>query len=233
MLLQFVLFRGAKIYNQIKQACVEYADNRKMMDGPGKNNERKGVRFTVQSEPKNSRIEDLSKQVGNLHLMVTKQPRLARQSESVCYKCNKKRRSASQCRSRQEPTCYQSNKKSHYASECPIKPDPLVSYTYCHRKGHRAEDCFVRKSNEVVDTQDVRTLRTNSRDDNSNNHLATADNVIFVEQEYDEKVATFKRSATGETLTKQERMQNDIAEYSKPVIRTDPRTKFEPDLPTP
>ena len=34
ILLQFVLFRGAKSYKQIKQACIEYSDNRKMMDGP-------------------------------------------------------------------------------------------------------------------------------------------------------------------------------------------------------
>ena len=28
-------------------------------------------------------------------------------------------------------------------------------------------------------------------------------------------------------------MQNDIAEYNKPVVRTGTRTKFEPDLPAP
>ena len=31
MPLQFLQFRGAKIYNQIKQACVEYDNNGKMM----------------------------------------------------------------------------------------------------------------------------------------------------------------------------------------------------------
>ena len=143
-----------------------------MMDGPVTNKERKGVRFTVQSELKNSRIDDLCKQVENLYLMVTKQTRSARQTESVCCKCNKKGHYASQCRSRQEPTCYRCNKKGHYASECPIKPNPLVSFTYCHRKGHRAEDWFVRKSNEAVDRQDIRSLRTNSAGDSSNNHLA-------------------------------------------------------------
>ena len=138
MLLQFVLFRGAKNYDEIKQACVEYSDNRKMMDGPITNNERKGVRFTVQSEPKDSRIDDLRKKVENLHLMVTKQHRSARQSEPVCYNCNKKGQYASQCHSLQEPTCYRCNKKGHHAIECPINPDPLVSCTYCHRKGHKA-----------------------------------------------------------------------------------------------
>ena len=84
-----------------------------------------------------------------------------------------------------------------------------------------------------MDKQDLSILRTNSADDNSNNHLAKADNVMFVEQEDDETVGAFKRSATDETPTKQQSMQNDFAEYSKPVIRTDPRTKFEPNLPAP
>ena len=69
-------------------------------------------------------------------------------------------------------------------------------------------------SNKAVDKQDVRILRTNSADDNSNNHLPKADNVMFVEKEDDETVAAFKRSATGKTLMKQQRMQNDIAEYN-------------------
>ena len=50
------------------------------------------------------------------------------------------------------------------------------------------------------------------------------DSILFVEKEDDKTVATFKRSATGETLTKQQTMQNDIAEYNEPVIGTDPRT---------
>ena len=57
-----------------------------------------------------------------------------------------------------------------------------------------------------MDEQDVQILRTNSADDSSNNHLVKADNVMFVEQEDDETVAAFKRSATGETLKKQQRM---------------------------
>ena len=84
-----------------------------------------------------------------------------------------------------------------------------------------------------MDKQDILILRTNSAGDSSNKHLAKADNVMFVKQEDDETVVAFKRSATGKTLTKQQRMQNDIAKYNKPVIQTDPRTKFEPDLPGP
>ena len=103
MLLQFVRFRGAKSYNEINQTCVEYSDKLKMMDGPVTKNGNKGVRFTVQIESKDSRIEDLCKQAENLHLMATKQPRPARQSESQRYNCSKKGDYASQCCSRQDP----------------------------------------------------------------------------------------------------------------------------------
>ena len=65
MLLQFVLFRGAKSYNEIKQACIEYSDNRKMMDRLVMNIERKEVRLTVQGDPKDSRIENLCSQWKN------------------------------------------------------------------------------------------------------------------------------------------------------------------------
>ena len=57
-----------------------------------------------------------------------------------------------------------------------------------------------------MDKQDVRIVRTNSADDSSSNHLAKADNVLFVEQEDDKTAEAFKRSATGETLAKKQRI---------------------------
>ena len=43
ILLQFVLFRGAKSYNEINHACIEYSDNSKMIDRPVTNNGSKEV----------------------------------------------------------------------------------------------------------------------------------------------------------------------------------------------
>ena len=149
MLLQFVLVRRAKSYNEIELSSVEYSDNCRMMDGPVANSGRKGVRFIVQNEPKDSGIEGLCLQVESFHLMVTKQPPSARQSEPECCKSNKRGHYASTCGSRQESTICRCNKKGHYASECPIKPDPLISCASCHRKGHKAEGCFVGRRNEA------------------------------------------------------------------------------------
>ena len=46
---------------------------------------------------------------------------------------------------------------------------------------------------------------------------------MCVEQEDDETVAAYKLFATGETLTKQQIMQSDIAEYNYSVIQTYPQ----------
>ena len=42
------------------------------------------------------------------------------------------------------------NRKVHYTNESPVKPDPLVSSTYYHRKGDRAEGCLVRMRNKAI-----------------------------------------------------------------------------------
>ena len=65
-----------------------------------------------------------------------------------------------------------------------------------------------------MDDQDVRILRANVAYENSNYRLAKADSGMFVEQEGEETVADFKRCATVETLTKQQRRQKNIAEYN-------------------
>ncbi len=57
-------------------------------------------------DPKEVKIDELCKQVENLHLMMMKKPRQApKQAESVCYKYGKKGHYASQCRMEQELTC--------------------------------------------------------------------------------------------------------------------------------
>ena len=105
ILLLFVLFKGEKSCNEIKEACIEYVDKLLTMDGTVTKKRNKCAGFTVQSEPKDSRIEDPCKLVENFHLMMTKKPLPARRSEPVYLKCNKKGHYASQCRSRQEHTC--------------------------------------------------------------------------------------------------------------------------------
>ena len=82
--LQFVLYRSAKDYESEKKLCVEYAENLKMMGGTTTT---KIVRSEKRDkDSKDSKIDELCKQVENLHLMMTKQPRVPRQAEPLCYK---------------------------------------------------------------------------------------------------------------------------------------------------
>ena len=53
---------------------------------------------------------------------------------------------------------------------------------------------------------------------------------MFLEEE-DETGAAFKRSANGKTISKQQRMQNDMDEYANQGSKAFTRVKKDPDLP--
>ncbi len=98
LLLQFVLFRGTKDYEEVKQYCTDYADNQKMMSAPsGSRGERPGnIRLPARTS-NDTRIDDLCREVEKLHLLMSNGPRNQRQAEPFCHKCNKKGHYASQC----------------------------------------------------------------------------------------------------------------------------------------
>ena len=89
MFYQFLLFKGSRNYEGIKKACLEYAENIKMLD------ETTTLIFqqlkNSDKDPKEAKIDELRKQVENLLLMMVKQPmKDSKQEEPVCYKCGKK-----------------------------------------------------------------------------------------------------------------------------------------------
>ncbi len=154
MFFQFVLFSGSKNYEGIKKSWLEYAETLKILEGSAALLFKQIKNFD--EDPKEDKIKGLCKQVENFHLTM-KQPRQTpKQVEPVYYKCGKKSHYTSQCRMKQKSTCWRCGKRSHRASECRSKVNIPPTCTYCHRVGHTSEKCFVKRSNEPVEKQDVR-----------------------------------------------------------------------------
>ncbi len=222
MFFELVLLRGFKNCEDIKKACLEYTENIKMMNGAAtsmcqqKNKSNK--------DQKEAKIDEICKQVGNLHLMMMKQHwEDSKQAEPVCYECSKKGFYSSLCRMKKELTYYKCGKKGHRASECRSKAYIPPACTHCHRVGHTTENCFVEKSNEAVEKQDVRSGKNTEPTDTKGTGSLVQDNIMFVKEddpiEEDYTVAAFKKSADGEILTKQQQMQNDTDAYNETQLK--------------
>ncbi len=181
MFFQFV-FKGSKNYEGIKKACLEYAENIKMLDGMTKSIFQQTKKFD--KDPKETKDDELCKQVENFHLMMMKQPRQApKQAEPVCYESGKKGHYALQCRMEQELTCYKCGKNGHKASECRSKAEIPPTCTYCHRVVHTVENCFVKRSNEAVEKHGVR-LAKNSEPTKAKEAVPSGQNkIVFVKED--------------------------------------------------
>ena len=70
MFFLFVLFRGYKNYQGINKKCLEYAENIKMTDGTAAPIFKQTKKFD--KNPKETKIDELCKQVEHLHLMMMK-----------------------------------------------------------------------------------------------------------------------------------------------------------------
>ena len=179
MFFQYVLFRGSKNYGGIKNTCLEYAENIKMMDGTAASIFQQTKKFD--KDRKETKIDELCKQVENLRLMMMKEHIQApKHAEPVCYKCGKKGYYASKRRMEHVLICYKGGKNGHRASECRSKVDIPPTCTYCHWIGHITENCFVKRSNEDVEEQDVSFTKDNEPSKAKGAGPSGRNNITFV-----------------------------------------------------
>ena len=122
-----------------------------------------------------------------------------------------------------EPTCYHCGEQGRWASECTSKQENPHTRLYCHRRGHSAEDYFVRRNNEAIGKQDARLSQSNSPAENKGVERSKSSEMMFLKEEEtileDGAVAVFNRTGDEETLTKQNRMQYDIEAYKKAQVK--------------
>ena len=204
-LLQFVLFRGAKNYDEVKKYCLEYAGNQKMMGM--KNNDPQDVQtkgHMNRKRPEDSRIDELCRKVENLHWMFSKPTRPPRPTEPFGYECIKKGHFASQCSSGQENVCYRCNQKGHCANECSSRPRNELTCTFSSCEGCTADEYFMKRNNGARGSQDVRVL---PKTDEPQGDQGQTRNVMFMDKDdsdvEEETVAAFKKTSNAVTLTKQ------------------------------
>ncbi len=93
---------------------------------------------------------------------------------------------------------------------------------------------MVKRSNEVVEKQDVRLAKNNEPTEAKGAGPSGQNSITFVKEgktvEEENSVAAFKRTADGETLTMQKRMQNDIDTYTKTQVKPKIAVRMNPDF---
>ena len=55
--------------------------------------------------------------------------------------------------------------------------------TYCHRVGHTAEYCFVKRSSEAVEKQDLRFAKNTEPTDTKGTGSSVQNNIMFVKED--------------------------------------------------
>jgi len=106
VMLQYVLFRGTKDYLTTKDACLEYAENKKILasDVPIQ----QGVhRPEGEGDAASKKVDELSKKLQELTLMIQKQQRplnrpMGSRREFRCFKCGEAGHTANRCTTREK-----------------------------------------------------------------------------------------------------------------------------------
>ena len=197
MLMQFALLRGARDYDSFKNACLEFAENQKVLTS---------ATWTPPSPPTNDTIayDALCKRMEDLTLLVTKQKVKQTPRKVICYNCNE---------------------EGHIASQCQKKRGIIPICTYCRKPGHTADACYTKQRDEEINRR--MQAESQEQGDVKPVNAIVCDEVPAIERQGkdNEDVLNIKRDAEGRPLPKQARVdaEGDSSMMTRKIIATKPR----------
>ena len=140
-LLKFVVLRSAKTYEDVKDACTEYADNPAVFLGSKNGNPTKHKGGSSSEDSGKKQHED-------------KMEELCRQMEEVkLFMANQKKTSVPDKPSLKDIICHRCKKPGHYAYQCQVASGGPVKCTYCGKHGHTANACYTKQRDEEARTR--------------------------------------------------------------------------------
>lgn len=174
-------------------------------------------------------IDDLCLGVEKWHLLMPKQPRTAQYAKPFSQKWNRKVYYASQSRETQEWCVIVAIRKVFTGMNAQTDQETNFHTTAVIVKYIRLQNSLFGVARKKIIVQMSPDLTKQTRGGPSQ-----IGKVMFVQKNNEsgkgETVAAFKGSVIGETLTKQQRIQNDIENYAKPHVKTIIEPRNNPDI---
>ena len=198
---QFVFYQKPTNYEELVKATkdfVTYKESTRTNRSSSYGSKQVLLRSDVSSRALESKVDSLTKQMAELTLLVKKSQIPSSDVRNAGF-------------SNDVPTCSYCKEGGHYATGCSKNPDRDTTCPRCGKKGHSEPRCWKKKKDTPATTHTVATTELETREEpTTEEHGPTASTVIEDPADFSEVVAAAKRTAEGEPLPKQTRMEGVV-----------------------